>query len=83
MQKTACTFLLVHFGQQANWGPIARYATSNNTATRVLHCNKLLSMNSLFLIIFNNLYILYCKMQILTFQQGNAYLHSSIQARTA
>ena len=27
------------------------------TATKVSHYNKLLSMNSLFLIIFNNLYI--------------------------
>ena len=63
------TFLIVHFGQRANVGSIACYATttSSDTATRVLHCNKLLSMNSLFLIMFNNLYILYCKVQILTF----------------
>ena len=32
-----------------NGGPVACYAT----ATRVSHCNKLLSMNLLFLIIFN------------------------------
>ena len=34
-------FRIVHFGQRANWGPIARYATdaSSNTATRVSHCN--------------------------------------------
>ena len=55
--------LMMHFGQRANGGPIACYATDarSNNATRVAHCNKLLSMNSLFLIIFNNLYILYCK----------------------
>ena len=48
------------FSQQANRGPIAYYtsAASSNTATRVLHCNKLLFINSIFLIIFNNLYIL-------------------------
>ena len=40
---------MVHFGQWDNGGPVARYAT----ATRVSHCNKLLSMNLLFLIIFN------------------------------
>ena len=68
LQKTASEgycdkrsiFLIVHFGLRANDGPIARYATatSSNTATGVSHCNKLLSMNSLFLIIFNTLYIL-------------------------
>ena len=62
-------------GKQANGGPIARYdsATSSNTATRVSHCIKLLFINSLFLIIFNNLYILYCEVQILAFQQESAY----------
>ena len=56
-------------------GPIARYdsATSSNTAIRVSHCIKLLFINSLFLIIFNNLYILYCEEQILAFQQESAY----------
>ena len=43
------------------WRAIARYAT----AITVLHYNKLMSTNSLFLIIFNNLYILYSKVQIL------------------
>ena len=38
-------------------------------------------MNSLFLTILNNLYILYCKVQILAFQRGNAYLHSSVYTR--
>ena len=37
--------------------PMARYATG------VSHCNKLLSMNSLLLIIINNLYILYAILQ--------------------
>ena len=62
------------FSKQANGGLIARYAsvTSSNTATRVLHCNKLLFINSLFLIIFNNLYIMYCEVQILAFQQESA-----------
>ena len=42
---------MVHFGQPANGGLIARYAT----AIRVSHCNKLLSMNLLFLIILKDL----------------------------
>ena len=64
------------FSQQANGGPIAYYisAASSNTATRVLHCNKLLFINSIFLIIFNNLYIL--QVQILAFQQESAYLYA-------
>ena len=66
------------FSQQANGGPTAHYTTaaSSNTATRVSHCNKLLFINSLFLIIFNNLYILHCKVQILAFQQESAYLYT-------
>ena len=48
VQKTSHFFYgaLWSMGQ---WGPVACYAT----ATRVSHCNKLLSMNLLFLIIFN------------------------------
>ena len=66
------------FTQQANGGPTAHYtsAASSNTATRVSHCNKLLFINSLFLIIFNKLYILHCKVQILAFQQESAYLYA-------
>ena len=44
--------------------------------TRESHCNKLLFINSLFLIIFNNLYILHRKVQILAFQQESAYLYT-------
>ena len=63
--------IFIVFSQQANGGPIAHYtfAASSNTATRVSHCNKLMFINSLFLIIFNNLHILHCKVQILAFQQ--------------
>ena len=78
------------FSQQANGGPIAHYTSaassntaSSNTATRVSHCNKLLFVNSLFLIIFNNLHILHCKVQILAFQQESAYLYAGELARTA
>ena len=71
------TFFIV-FSQQANGGPTAQYtyAASSKTATRVSHCNKLLFINSLFLIIFNNLYILHRKVQILVFQQESAYLYT-------
>ena len=57
------------FWSTGQWGPLARDATAtgSNTATRVPHGNKLLSKNSLYLIIFKNLYILYCKVQILVF----------------
>ena len=51
-------------------------AASSNTATREKHCNKLLFINSLFLIIFNNLYILRGKGKILAFQQESAYLYT-------
>ena len=66
------------FSQQANGGPIAHYtsAAGSNTATRVSHCNKLLFKNSLFLIIFNNLYIVHCKVQILAFHQESADLYA-------
>ena len=71
------TFFIV-FSQQANGGPTAQYtsAASSSTATRESHCNKLLVINSLFLIIFNNLYILHRKVQILVFQQESAYLYT-------
>ena len=71
------TFLIV-FSQQADGGPTAHYtsAASSNTANRESHCNKLLFKNSLFLIIFNNLYILHRKVQILAFQQESAYLYT-------
>ena len=71
------TFFIV-YSQQANGGPTAHYtsAVSSNTATRESHCNKLQFINSLFLIIFNNLYILHRKVQILAFQQENAYLYT-------
>ena len=73
------------FSQQANGGLIAHYtsAASSNTATRVSHCNKLMFINSLFLVIFNNLHILHCKVQILAFQQQSAYLYAGELARTA
>ena len=63
------------FSQQASRGPTAHYtpAASSNTATRESHCNKLLFINSLFLLIFNNLYILHRKVQILAFQQVLIY----------
>ena len=66
------------FSQQANGGPTAHYtsAASSNTATRQSHCNKLLFINSLFLIIFNSLYILHRKVQILAFQRERAYLYA-------
>ena len=78
------TFFIV-FSTQANGGPTAHYtsAASSNTATRESHCNKLLFINSLFLIIFNNLYILHRKVQILAFQQESAYLYTGEYARTA
>ena len=49
--------------------PIARYATAigSDTATTASHGDKLLSKNSLYLIKFNNLYILQGKVQILAF----------------
>ena len=70
------TFFIV-FSQQANGGPTAHYtsAASSNTATRKSHRNKLLFINSLFLIIFN-LYILHRKEQILAFQQERPYLYT-------
>ena len=80
--KYTCSMKIVIFfivfSQQANGGPTAHYTTaaSSNTATRVSHCNKLLFINSLFLIIFNNLYILHCKVQILAFQQESVYLYT-------
>ena len=52
-------------------------------AVRLLHDNKLLSMNSLLLAIFNNLHIMYSKVQILAFYHESAYVHTSLQARTA
>ena len=53
--KKSRIFLIEHFGQRVNGGPIAHYANaaSSNTATR--------SLNLLFLIIFNNLCILHSK----------------------
>ena len=71
------TFFIV-FSQQANGGPTAQYtyAASSNTATRESHCNKLLFINSLFLIICNNLYIPHRKVQILVFQEESAYLYT-------
>ena len=71
------TFFIV-FSQQTNGGPTAHYtsAASSNTATRESHYNKLLFINSLFLIIFNHLYILHRKVQILAFQQGSAYSYT-------
>ena len=51
-------------------------ANGHTSATRELHCNKLLFINSLFLIIFNNLYILHRKVQILAFQQESAYFYT-------
>ena len=65
------TFFIV-FSQQANGGPTAHYTS----AARKSHCNKLLFINSLFLVIFNNLYILHRKVQILAFQQESAYLYT-------
>ena len=65
---------LLNFSYCAVWSmgqgkPIAHYANAigSGTATRAPHGNKLLSKNSFYLIIFNNLIILCGKVQILAF----------------